>query len=503
MSTDFENRTSVWPNRNSESRSGSRAAVGASETGVAGGNVPEFSVSEISRQVKREIENQFGRVRVRGEVGRVTRARSGHVYLDLKENGDVLAAVIWRGTAARLTSFPEEGLEVVATGKLTAFSGQSRYQLSIEFIEPAGIGALMAMLEERRKRLQSEGLFDTERKRPLPHIPDVIGVVTSPTGSVIRDILHRLQDRFPRTVLVWPVAVQGPNCPPEVVAALDGFNALEPSDAISRPDLLIVARGGGSVEDLWGFNDEQVVRAVAASRIPVISAIGHETDTTLIDHVADFRAPTPTAAAERAVPVLSELLSRLSSVDDRRTAAVARLLGTRRDRLSGLYRAIPNPMDYVHTRSQRLDDLSWRLSQSATRSFESGKNRFQQISLHFSRATARIPEAWQARLETVAAGLRPMTIRRMTSEASRQLTASGRALSRAGHSGLERTRDRLESTSRMLESLGYVATLERGYALVRAGDAEGPVITDADSAKRLDGLDIQFRDGHVQVRPSP
>ena len=256
------------------------------------GNAPEFSVSEISGAVKKTVEGAFSRVRVRGEVGRLSRPRSGHIYLDLKDDRAVLAGVIWKGVAGRMATQPEEGMEVVATGRLTTFPGQSKYQMVIEEIRPAGVGALMAMLEKRRQALAAEGLFDEARKRPLPRLPEVIGVVTSPSGAVIRDILHRLRDRFPRKVLIWPVAVQGAKCAPEVAAAIRGFNALEAGGRIPRPDLIIVARGGGSLEDLWGFNEEVVVRAAAESAIPLISAVGHETDTTLIDHAA---VPPPLA----------------------------------------------------------------------------------------------------------------------------------------------------------------------------------------------------------------
>jgi exodeoxyribonuclease VII large subunit len=252
------------------------------EDGEAG-NTPEFSVSDLSNAVKRVIEGEFGFVRVRGEVGRVSRPRSGHVYLDLKDDRSVISGIMWKGVAARQQTQPEEGMEVIATGRLTTFPGQSKYQILIEEIRPAGAGALMAMLEKRKALLQAEGLFAAERKQPLPYLPEIIGVVTSPSGAVIRDILHRLRDRFPRKVLIWPVAVQGASCAPEVARAIDGFNAMTPGGALPRPDLLIVARGGGSVEDLWGFNEEAVARAAAASEIPLISAVGHETDTTLIE----------------------------------------------------------------------------------------------------------------------------------------------------------------------------------------------------------------------------
>ncbi|MEY4697551.1 MAG: hypothetical protein RIT14_1979, partial [Pseudomonadota bacterium] len=273
------------------------------------GNQPEYTVSELSGAVKRVIEGEFGLVRVRGEVGRVSRPASGHLYFDLKDDRSVIAAISWKGQLARMQIRPEEGMEVVATGRMTTFPGQSKYQLIVEDVSPAGAGALMALLEKRRAALAAEGLFDAARKKPIPFLPDVIGVVTSPSGAVIRDILHRLRDRFPRHVLIWPVAVQGEKCAPEVAAAIRGFNAIAPGGPIPRPDLIIVARGGGSLEDLYGFNEEIVVRAAADSRIPLISAVGHETDTTLIDHAADRRAPTPTAAAEMAVPVRIDLLA--------------------------------------------------------------------------------------------------------------------------------------------------------------------------------------------------
>ena len=282
--------------------------------GLAVSNLPEFTVSEISQAVKRTIEGAFGRVRVRGEVSGFKRAASGHLYMSLKDEAAVLDAVCWRGTASRLAFPPEDGLEMVFTGQLTTYPGRSKYQLVIEEVEPAGEGALMALLEKRRKALAAEGLFDDARKQELPFLPELIGVVTSPTGAVIRDILHRLADRFPRHVLIWPVAVQGTEAAAQIAAAITGFNRLAPGGPVPRPDLLIVARGGGSLEDLWAFNEEIVVRAAAASEIPLISAVGHETDTTLIDFAADTRAPTPTAAAEMAVPVRAELAMTVSDL---------------------------------------------------------------------------------------------------------------------------------------------------------------------------------------------
>src|SRR6476659_8062174 len=283
-------------------------------------NLPELTVSELSTALKRTIEDAYGYVRVRGELGNVKYHSSGHIYLDLKDDRACLAGIVWRTAAPRIKLKLEAGLEVVVTGRITTFPGQSKYQIVIETLEPAGLGALMALVEERKKKLAAEGLFDAARKQQLPFLPELIGVITSPTGAVIRDILHRLADRFPRHVLVWPVRVQGDGSAEEVAAAIRGFNALTVHGSIRRPELLIVARGGGSLEDLWSFNEEIVVRAAAASMIPLIAAVGHETDVTLIDFAADMRAPTPTAAAERAVPVRAELLVRVDGLGQRSLA---------------------------------------------------------------------------------------------------------------------------------------------------------------------------------------
>ena len=286
-------------------------------------NMPEFSVSELSGALKRSVEEAFGGVRVRGEISGFKRAASGHLYMALKDENAVLDAVCWRGVAQKLQHRPEEGLEVIATGRLTIYPGRSKYQLVIESIEPAGEGALLKLLEERRRLLAAEGLFDESRKQPIPFLPEVIGIVTSPTGAVIRDILHRLRERFPRRVLLWPVPVQGSGAAERMAQAVHGFNRQLPAGTVPKPDVLIIARGGGSLEDLWCFNEEIVVRAVAESAIPVISAVGHETDTTLIDHAADLRAPTPTGAAEMAVPVRGELLTRLTGTGTRLDNAAA------------------------------------------------------------------------------------------------------------------------------------------------------------------------------------
>uniref|UniRef100_UPI000C302827 exodeoxyribonuclease VII large subunit n=1 Tax=Bosea sp. FBZP-16 TaxID=2065382 RepID=UPI000C302827 len=308
------------------------------------GNAPEWSVSDLSGALKRTLEDAFGFVRVRGEIsGYRGPVGSGHVYFSLKDANAKIDAVIWKGVFGRLKTKPQEGLEVIAIGKITTFAGKSSYQIIIDSLEPAGIGALMALLEERRKKLAAEGLFDPGRKQLIPFLPRVVGVVTSPTGAVIRDILHRLEERFPRQVLVWPVRVQGESSAAEVANAIAGFNALPEGGRIPRPDVIIVARGGGSLEDLMGFNEEVVVRAAAASLIPLVSAVGHETDVTLIDHAADLRSPTPTGAAEKVVPVRAELLGQVTDLSRRLSGATLRLSERRRSDLRALARALPTP----------------------------------------------------------------------------------------------------------------------------------------------------------------
>src|SRR5580704_8937581 len=318
-------------------------------------NLPELTVSELSTALKRTIEDAYGYVRVRGELGKVSYHGNGHVYFDLKDDRACIAGVIWRSTAGRIRLKLEAGLEVVITGRLTTYPGRSQYQIVVETLEPAGLGALMALLEERKQRLAAEGLFDEARKQLLPFLPAVIGVITSPTGAVIRDILHRLADRFPRHVLVWPVKVQGDSSAAEVAAAIEGFNALPEIGALRRPDLIIVARGGGSLEDLWSFNEEIVVRAAAASLIPLISAVGHETDVTLIDFAADRRAPTPTAAAEMAVPVRTELLLDVGSFARRALAGWLRTQEARRASVRSAARALPSADEVLALPRQRLD----------------------------------------------------------------------------------------------------------------------------------------------------
>ena len=482
-----------------------------------GENAHEFTVSEISGAVKRVIEGEFGRVRVRGEVGRVLLARSGHLYFDLKDDRTVLASVSWKGQVARLSVMPEEGMEVVATGKLTTFGPQSKYQLNVEDIAPAGMGALMAMLEKRRKALAAEGLFEADRKRPLPYLPEVIGVVTSPKGAVIRDILHRLRERFPRQVLIWPVTVQGEKSGAEVAAAIRGFNAIAPGGPVPRPDVLIVARGGGSVEDLWGFNDEAVVRATAEGEIPLISAVGHETDTTLIDHAADRRAPTPTAAAEMAVPVRADLSASVAGLEERRRRAVARQLDVRRQRLADLSRALGRPESLLSERQQKFDSVGPGLERGLRMTLQSRKSDLRagkagQFGAHLLRQgldrraerTARAMIALKAGLTRRtdrargtldALRLRPGSLTDKAARARERLDRAQGQLLRLLLQHLGDQRQRLTAISRMLGSLGYTETLKRGFAVVR--DDTGKVISDTGAARRAARLEIEFADGRL------
>ncbi len=491
----------------------------------AGSNAHEFTVSEISGAVKRVLEGEFGRVRVRGEIGRVSRPSSGHIYFDLKDDRSVIAAVTWKGQAARLSTRPEEGIEVIATGRLTTFPGQSKYQLIVEEIEPAGAGALMMMLEKRRKALAAEGLFDDARKRPLPYLPRVIGVVTSPSGAVIRDILHRLRDRFPTRVLIWPVAVQGEGCAPQVAAAIRGFNDLPPDGPIPRPDLIIVARGGGSLEDLWGFNDEAVVRAAADSRIPLISAVGHETDTTLIDFAADRRAPTPTAAAEMAVPVRAELAARLSEIGARMIRASDRQIQRQRQRLSDLSRALGRPQALTDPARQRFDLTAGRLEPALNSFVRSRRDRLNALPLSLSALrgslatrrerladqSRRLPQAVtresqrrKERLTGLAERLtraRARTLadatRNIARDRDRIATLAGRLIAAANRL-LPPRRERLERLDRLRQTLGYRETLKRGFAVVH-----GPagLITRAADAAQTPRFEIEFLDGRTPARP--
>jgi exodeoxyribonuclease VII large subunit len=445
------------------------ASQSSSNTGP--GNAHEFSVSELSFALKRTVEENFGYVRVKGELGRVSRPASGHLYLDLKDDKSVLNAVVWKGVASKLKIKPEQGLEVVCTGKLTTFPGQSRYQIVIDQMELAGVGALMALLEQRKKALTAEGLFDPARKKQLPFLPNVIGVVTSPSGAVIRDILHRLRDRFPRHVLLWPVRVQGEQSADEITRAINGFNQLTPGGPVPRPDLLIVARGGGSIEDLWSFNEEAVVRAAAASDIPLISAVGHETDTTLIDFASDQRAPTPTAAAEIAVPVRSELVARVLDNARRLVRAETRMVTELRGRLEGLSRGIPKADDLFALPGQRLDHASQRLGLGLGAAASAKR-------AHFDKVVARLSA------RSIATGLRQGSAR--VEELSQRATrAEGRYL--------EDQKARLSQASRLLDSFSYQGVLERGFALVR--NADGVPVRGSAGTKAGDALEVEFAKG--------
>ena len=484
-----------------------------------GVNSPEFSVTELSGAIKRVIEGEFSHVRIKGEVGRVSRPRSGHIYLDLKDDKSVINGVIWKGVAGRLQTQPEEGMEVVATGRITTFGGQSKYQIVIEDIKPAGMGALMALLEKRKTLLSAEGLFDVTHKRPLPYLPDVIGVITSPSGAVIRDILHRLRDRFPRKVLIWPVAVQGTKCAPEVTRAIEGFNALSSGGAIPRPDLLIVARGGGSVEDLWGFNEEIVARAAAASDIPLISAVGHETDTTLIDFVSDKRAPTPTAAAELAVPVRLELIAWLDQQGARMTSSLSGGLQQRSQRLRDLSRALPRLDTLLDGPRQRLDTTSARLGPALMSGVQRRKVRLADAAGGLRPAAMqRMIGNERRRLDGLVARLRPALERAVAVKNDRFAVRAGRfelgavkteletrrqlvdaisqRISDAGQQRVTAARNKIDAMDRLRLTLGYEATLTRGYAVVRG---DGDVVTTKKAAGKAQALEIQFADGRLVV----
>lgn len=461
-----------------------------------GDNLPVLGVTEISQLVKRTIEGRFERVRVRGEISGFKRAASGHLYMALKDESAVLDGVCWRGTAGRLGLKPEDGMEVVATGRLTTYPGRSKYQMVIEALELAGAGALLKLLEERRKKLAAEGLFDAERKKPIPFLPEVIGVVTSPTGAVIRDILHRLADRFPRHVLVWPVLVQGDGAAAQVAKAIEGFNALTCDGSVPRPDLLIVARGGGSLEDLWAFNEEVVVRAAAASEIPLISAVGHETDTTLIDHVSDRRAPTPTAAAEMAVPVRSDLLAETTALGGRLLTGLTRMVGEKATRVEGLGRGLPDPERLLAIKTQSLDERSERLGLAAASAIERRGARVAELTARLPHPRQQLGHARQRfddlgdRLRSAGQRLRQPSLRAFERvDAGRRL-----ALALARQLGdRERTVGELD---RLLETTNYRKVLRRGYAVVRG--PKGPVTRNAEIGGG-DALDLEFADGHRSV----
>ncbi len=416
-----------------------------------GDNAGALSVTEISALLKRHFESGFSHVRIRGEISGFKRAASGHLYLNLKDENARIDGVMWKGGAARLAFVPQDGIEVIATGKLTTYPGRSNYQIVIETMEIAGEGALLALLEKLKAKLAAEGLFDPASKRPLPYLPRTIGVITSPTGAVIRDILHRLADRCPTRVIVWPVLVQGQGAAAQIAAAVDGFSALEGHD---RPDLVIVARGGGSIEDLWAFNEEPVVRAVAGCSIPVISAVGHETDTTLCDFAADMRAPTPTAAAEMAVPVRSELLAGIQSLAGRSLRSVHRYAERANERLSSTARRMPTPDTLLGPQRQRTDDMGDRAKRA--------------LSHRITRAGGDLARATGA--------LRPSMLTQRLSKGQAQL----------------------DQLWRVAQSLHPNRPLEKGYA--RVEKRGGGVITSADAARKAMALTLHFADGPVDAR---
>ena len=416
-----------------------------------GDNSPPLSVSELSGALKRTVETAFGLVRVRGEISGWKRHASGHCYFTLKDEAACIDAVIWKGQAGGLAFRPEDGAEVIATGKLTTYPGRSKYQIVVSRMELAGEGALMALLDKRRRALAAEGLFDEARKRALPYLPRVIGVVTSPTGAVIRDILHRLEDRCPTHVIVWPVPVQGEGAAARVAEAIRGFGALQPNGVVPRPDLLIVARGGGSIEDLWAFNEEEVVRAAATSPIPLISAVGHETDTTLIDFASDRRAPTPTAAAEMAVPVRAELIAWLAELDHRQSACVTRTASRAAERLDQIAGRWPEAASLFAPFAQRLDDAGERLPRALI-----------QRTAHARADLAAVAPRLQARLlsDRVARG-----------------------------------QERLAALWRLAELAHPERPLQRGF--VRVTDRAGKTLVHAADARAAGAVDLHFADGRV------
>ena len=436
-------------------------------------NAPEMSVSELALSLKRTLEETYSYVRVRGELSRVSIPRSGHMYSSLKDDNAVIDAVCWKGVLSRLSVQPEEGLEVIVAGRMSSYPQRSNYQLIIESMELAGEGALLKMLEQRRKKLAAEGLFDESRKQALPFLPQTIGVVTSQTGAVIRDIMHRLRDRFPRHVLVWPVLVQGDGAAEQVVGAIEGFNKLNGSSRVPRPDLLIVARGGGSLEDLMPFNEENVVRAVAASAIPIISAVGHETDTTLCDYAADVRAPTPTGAAEMAVPERLGLLAQVQDDGQRLMRGLNRRMDHDSQRLGHISARIGKPERLFEIRTQRMDHISSKLDHGFDRLVQKRVQRF-----HQGYASLRAPKE------------RVSTFSQRIDQVSHRLSLIQGAM-------IEKSHDKLRNISKMLEMLSYQSILSRGYAVVR--DQNGSLMSDSTSIVGGQMLDIELRDGRVSA----
>jgi exodeoxyribonuclease VII large subunit len=488
-------------------------------------NAPEFTVSELSSALRRTVEDAYGHVRVRGEITGFRGAHSsGHCYFALKDENAKIEAVIWKSSLYRMRFKPQEGLEVIATGKLTTYPGSSKYQIVIEALEPAGVGALMALMEERKKKLAAEGLFDEARKQLLPWLPEVIGVVTSPTGAVIRDILHRLEDRFPRRVLVWPVRVQGEGSAEQIAAAIRGFNALPEGGSIPRPDLLIVARGGGSLEDLWSFNEEIVVRAAAESMIPLISAVGHETDITLIDFAADKRAPTPTAAAEMAVPVRADLFVEVAGLARRTMLCWQRGHELRRNELRAAARALPGSSELLAIPRQRLDSATSALPRGLKANTHAHFRRFAGASARLtvrvlrgqlSQADHRLTACGERMAHSARSLLRNrrdrfagLAIRLNASkfsnaQAQRQTIAReherilrlAERARRALATSTQRLQARVTHSGQLLSALSYRGVLARGFALVR--DAKGHAVRAAANIGPGTLLDLEFSDGRV------
>jgi exodeoxyribonuclease VII large subunit len=440
-------------------------------TAESASNLQAYSVSELAFALKRTIEDAFGFVRVRGELSKVTFHANGHVYLDIKDERASISGVIWRTQAPKLAVKPQTGLEVIVTGRITTYPGRSQYQIIIETMAPAGVGALLAQLERLKEKLAAEGLFEASRKRRLPSMPMTVGVITSPTGAVIRDILHRMRERWPCRVIVWPVVVQGDAAAAQVTAAIQGFNALQPGGRISRPDVLIVARGGGSVEDLWPFNDEALARAVAASVIPLISAVGHETDTTMIDFVSDRRAPTPTAAAEIATPVLAELAASLADYERRLLACGARAIEHRRTRLAAAARGLPRPQDLLGLAAQRLDIAAGRLG----------------AALH------RNVAAHATQLAGPAARLQPRLLEQPIELKRRRLDDLGQRLAPSLARRLERASERLAAVQKLYVAVNPDAPLVRGFARVKRAD--GTLVRSAGAVSSGEAVGLVFYDG--------
>lgn len=485
--------------------------------------MPELTVSELSSALKRTIETAYDHVRVRGELGRVTIARSGHMYADLKDDKAVLNTIMWKGQVSRLPFRPEEGLEVIATGRMSTYPGRSNYQLIADDLRPAGVGALMALLEERKKKLAAEGLFDQQHKKPLPFLPSTVGVVTSPTGAVIRDILHRIRDRFPVRVILWPALVQGDTAAPQITAAIRGFNAMTGAD---RPDVLIVGRGGGSIEDLWPFNEEDVVRAAFESEIPLISAVGHETDTTLIDYVSDARAPTPTGAAEIAVPVRSDLQLQIGDQEQRLKRALVRYIKRGHDRIEAS--RLPPPNRLLESKRQRFDTIGDRLPvavrtlverrraklETASAGLISPKQivlskaaTLENLSNRLGSGLAKAAAKKRIDFSKTASRLRPEPVAADAKRARTTLTDIARRARPALNRIWDAKKTALSGQTKLLETLSYQATLDRGYAIVR--DDAGKLLRSAKAVSAAGQVDLTLSDGTVSlvangaVAPSP